>query len=99
MRRTYRKVGDEWVEVTRGPAKLAAPTVIGDIDKPYITDDGRQLTSRSQVREHMRATGQVPIQEHQDVMKDHVRHRHEFWRSEKDRRRAAVIDAVKGHGS
>jgi hypothetical protein len=97
MRRTYRKIDGEWVEVTR-QSRPVAPTIISDLDKPYITDDGKHLTSRSQVREHMRQTGQVPIQEHRDVMQDHVQHRQDFWRGEKRRRKQTIINVVKNYG-
>lgn len=63
---------------------------------PYVQPDTPM--GRRQMREHMRRTGEVPVQEHRDVMKDHERRR-EYRRQEEAReRKRDVVNVIKGYG-
>lgn len=60
MKKTYRAVGDTWVETTK-QVNNSAPMIMGDI-KPYKSMiDGSMITSRSQHRNHLKDNGCIEV--------------------------------------
>ena len=57
MRRRYRKIDGEWVDVTDGvpPKRYESPLIMEDITPYKSMITGELITSRSKHREHLRA--------------------------------------------
>ena len=97
-RRRYVQIGGRLVEVTKDVVPCGTSHFIqGDI-QPFIAEDGRYIGSKPKMRDYMRETGLVPIQEHDNVFKDHHQRRGYAKKLDKSERLAAIVDACKGHG-
>jgi hypothetical protein len=60
MKKTYRAVGNSWVETTK-QANDSAPMIMGDIQPYKSMIDGSMITSRSHHRKHLKDNGCIEV--------------------------------------
>lgn len=75
-----------------------APDIMRPFD-PVITDEGERIVNRRQLQSYLRETNQCSAWEHDNVMKDHERHRRERKAVDLSDLKRACISAVNNSGA